>query len=405
MKNNSFSLVSSVLAGVLASMLVACSVANNNISKNTFEPNLSGAQNVSTSMSSKYSVSGKIMADSGFKTKASFSDLVSGSSVSLLDLANNAQSSSFNTAADGTFSILPNNSFVPVLNQIYVLEAVKRVSSTNVGPLLSLRTYVQWNGTSFTSITGNNVVLNTYTTALVVLASNGVIRGVDTIGKVSIAGSVSTPTAIAAIPAAGLAPSFVGADLNKINTVTRLVQNSINFQKDPLQSVMMNGAGNFVIDLNDLQTLSNNGAGTQVDRLGLPSLNIAINGFNGFTKTVYNSLGHSQITRDLAKNAYNMNSPKDDVANNRGFWGTAISAVFNRPAATGTAIATALTPDVYTINMASPTSFAALNGRKLSDDVIDVELQLLSGAGTATDAVSTNDKPFTTTFPYLATPF
>lgn len=405
MKNNSFNLVSSVLSGVLASMLVACSVANNNINKSTLEPNLSGSKNVLSQISSKYSVSGKIGSDYGFKTKASFSDLVSGASVSLLDLANNAQSSSFNTASDGTFSVLPNNSFVPVLNQIYVLEAVKRVSSTNIGPLLSLRTYVQWNGTSFTSITGSNVVLNTYTTALVVLSSNGVIRGVDTIGKISIAGGVSTPSAIAPIPAAGLAPSFVGADLNKINTVTRLVQNSINFQKDPLQSVMMNGAGNFVIDLNDLQMLSNNGVGSQVDRLGLPSLNIAINGYNGFTKAVYTSLGHSQMTRDLAKNAYNMNSPKDDVANYRGFWGTAISAVFNRPAATGTALATALTPDVYTINMASTTSFAALNGRKLSDDVIDVELQLLSGAPTATDAVSANDKAFTTTFPYLAAPF
>lgn len=52
-----------------------------------------------------------------------------------------------------------------------------------------------------------------------------------------------------------------------------------------------------------------------------------------------------------------------------------------------------------------------LTGRALADDVIDVELVLMSGGpmgssnpGLTSDRVNANDKPFLTTFPYIATP-
>lgn len=53
-----------------------------------------------------------------------------------------------------------------------------------------------------------------------------------------------------------------------------------------------------------------------------------------------------------------------------------------------------------------------LTGRNLSDDVIDVELLLIFGGadfkanpGLTSDNVAANDKPFLTTFPYLASPW
>jgi hypothetical protein len=53
-----------------------------------------------------------------------------------------------------------------------------------------------------------------------------------------------------------------------------------------------------------------------------------------------------------------------------------------------------------------------LTGRKLSDDVIDVELILIFGGHTnaqnptlTSDNISANDKAFLTSFPYLASPF
>ena len=70
---------------------------------------------------------------------------------------------------------------------------------------------------------------------------------------------------------------------------------------------------------------------------------------------------------------------------------------------------------------ASPNRLGALagdtagfpNGRRLTDDVVDIELQVIGGAllsppraGTAalSDGVNANDVPFLSTFPYLALP-
>jgi hypothetical protein len=45
-----------------------------------------------------------------------------------------------------------------------------------------------------------------------------------------------------------------------------------------------------------------------------------------------------------------------------------------------------------------------LNGRALADDVIDAELQLITGNSAASDNVDANDRAFGSAFPYLAAP-
>lgn len=75
-----------------------------------------------------------------------------------------------------------------------------------------------------------------------------------------------------------------------------------------------------------------------------------------------------------------------------------------------------LVTDVLNVSLTKPTTFFdgtnVLTGRNLSDDVIDVELLLIFGGATGAsnpgltkDNVAGNDKPFLTTFPYLAAPF
>ncbi len=75
-----------------------------------------------------------------------------------------------------------------------------------------------------------------------------------------------------------------------------------------------------------------------------------------------------------------------------------------------------LATDVLTASTTGVTSFYdgtnVLTGRTLSDDVIDVELTLIFGgpAGTSnptltSDRVNGNDKAFSASFPYLASPF
>ena len=74
-----------------------------------------------------------------------------------------------------------------------------------------------------------------------------------------------------------------------------------------------------------------------------------------------------------------------------------------------------LATDVLTVSLTAPTTFYdgtnVLTGRKLDDDVVTVELILLFGGpdamsnpGLTDDHVDANDKPFLTTFPYLAAP-
>ncbi|AWW00032.1 DUF4331 family protein [Arcticibacterium luteifluviistationis] len=75
-----------------------------------------------------------------------------------------------------------------------------------------------------------------------------------------------------------------------------------------------------------------------------------------------------------------------------------------------------LATDVLTVSTTAPTTFYdgtnVLTGRNLADDVITVELLLIFGGEDFTenptlsdDNVSSNDKDFSTSFPYLATPW
>jgi hypothetical protein len=104
-----------------------------------------------------------------------------------------------------------------------------------------------------------------------------------------------------------------------------------------------------------------------------------------------------------------------------------IVGVAGRPAAYAATIAGVLYPDMLIVDSSKPGSSAGwLNwalangygGRKLTDDVVDIGLYAIfsslldpTGASCApgalplcTDNVSANDKPFASTFPYLAAP-
>lgn len=81
-----------------------------------------------------------------------------------------------------------------------------------------------------------------------------------------------------------------------------------------------------------------------------------------------------------------------------------------------TTFTSVLATDVLTVSTTGTTTFFdgnnVLTGRALGDDVIDTELLLIFGGpdgsanpGLTSDHVNSNDKPFLTSFPYLATPW
>jgi hypothetical protein len=142
---------------------------------------------------------------------------------------------------------------------------------------------------------------------------------------------------------------------------------------------------------------NSNGVWQQVDRMGRPAINTVVN-----SRFV---LGDA--TTDIKK-LYNSLQPKDDKA----LVPLAVDALKKFSALggesnvysdeTATAIANLLLPDVVTYDT-STVAVGPLNGRALADDVIDVELGIVTNGAVTTDNVAAHDD-YLTTFPYLGTP-
>ena len=65
-------------------------------------------------------------------------------------------------------------------------------------------------------------------------------------------------------------------------------------------------------------------------------------------------------------------------------------------------LANVLVPDELTVKLGTSAGF--LNGRRLSDDVINTEFSVLTDGNITSDGVNANDRTFSASFPYLATP-
>lgn len=118
------------------------------------------------------------------------------------------------------------------------------------------------------------------------------------------------------------------------------------------------------------------------------------------------------------KDEFNMTTPsqmsaafKTDFVNKL----TAFGYIQNALGMSKDQFASALVTDVLNVKTNGTTTFFdgtnVLTGRALADDVIDTELLLIFGGpmgtsnpGLTSDHVNANDKAFSNTFPYLATP-
>lgn len=129
-----------------------------------------------------------------FSIQASLADLQTNATVSLLypadhpTLANQTVATG-KTGAGGLFTLNPDSAFAPAPNEIFVLEASKRLGSTGT-EAITLRTYLRWNGTAWESISTPGIVLNSRTTALSLMDSlDARFDAADTFGKVQIDGT------------------------------------------------------------------------------------------------------------------------------------------------------------------------------------------------------------------------
>ena len=122
-------------------------------------------------------------------------------------------------------------------------------------------------------------------------------------------------------------------------------------------------------------------AGSQVDRVGRPAINTA-------------------LIPSSRKDEFNQASPENDAANFAADVQATIESLNGGDAANAAGTTGVLLPDLLTIDTSNAAGF--LNGRGLTDDVIDAELNLLSKGGVTSDGVDANDVAFPNSFPYLA---
>lgn len=153
-------------------------------------------------------------------------------------------------------------------------------------------------------------------------------------------------------------------------------------------------------DTGTIKAWATTSRGSQVDRMAIPAINTAL------------------IPSDQ-KEAFNRADPADDEADFRATGQATIEAlraavdgVFGTaqdggPLGNLTAeqVATALIPDVVTIDFSQAVQFP--NGRRLQDDVINAALGVVlnrGGSAGISDAIDSNDRAFGSTFPYMAAP-
>lgn len=132
--------------------------------------------------------------------------------------------------------------------------------------------------------------------------------------------------------------------------------------------------------------------GGTIDQMGRPAINTAL--IDPADKNTFN------VTKPDRQRASFGPGVAAKVQGLSGLDGTGYDAP------TASLIAAALLPDILTVDTSSGAGFEVLNGRKLTDDVLDTELDFLTG-GLGVGAVLTsdcvaNDSAFPSTFPYLA---
>lgn len=130
----------------------------------------------------------------------------------------------------------------------------------------------------------------------------------------------------------------------------------------------------------------------QVDRMARPAIN---------TVFIPNNVFEPSGSEPSQKNAFNAAKPRHDQRDYRGEVVDTLEIFYGAGSSTAQALADFLLPDVLTIDTSSAAGFP--NGRGLADDVIDIELGLVTNGAVTSDCVA-NDSVFSGTFPYLAAP-
>ena len=176
-----------------------------------------------------------------FKIKASESDVISNTTVSLSypqnykikELRNNVVSTGFANKS-GKFTLSINNYFLPNKNDIFVLEATRKINDKNI----SLRTLLLWDGKIYKSITKNKIYINSKTTSLGIISDLNpeILHLEDTIEKFDI---INNEIQIKDINSK--------VNLSLINQISSMIDSLLAQNKDPFSNISLDSENKFVI--------------------------------------------------------------------------------------------------------------------------------------------------------------
>lgn len=115
--------------------------------------------------------------------------------------------------------------------------------------------------------------------------------------------------------------------------------------------------------------------GVQVDRMGRPGINTVL----------IPPVPRNNLTRGERRNAFNAGIPSNDRRDFKADMVSVLMGFFGRNATDADGLSNFLLPDILTFQVGNASGFP--NGRRLRDDVIDIELGLLTNGAITTDNV------------------
>lgn len=182
---------------------------------------------------------GSFIAPASFQAQAVASNLASGATISLIDLATGQVKGTGISDGAGNFTVTALATFTPTLNTLYVLEATKALGTTS-SRALSLRTLVSLSPTGWTSISGGLVTISTATTAVALLHRHRGLSSAEVLAK------VSYDTTLRRSAMSALNATYTE---DVVRQVDAQVQRALELNLDPLQTVLPAMDGTFTVSL------------------------------------------------------------------------------------------------------------------------------------------------------------
>ena len=152
----------------------------------------------------------------------------------------------------------------------------------------------------------------------------------------------------------------------------------------------------------DKADAKNSPAFEQIDRMGLPTVNVVLVNPKTFDAAGDPLPAGDATTNGNLKDSFNRGVPSGDVKGFRDAIVARLTQLSGDAAYAAMITDTVILPDTLTFDTASAAGFP--NGRAPKDDVIDAVLNIVTKGAITTDNVAGNDVPFLTAFPFFAPP-